>query len=72
MRKVIVFESTQNPMTHNWEKGRVGFGMFHQWGTELIEGPDDCFTYSVAIVEMEDGEIKMVQPNYIQFVKEVE
>lgn len=49
-------------------KIRTGVGLFHQWGCdyEVFEtGPGN---FSTAIVEMEDGTVKNVPCDMIQFI----
>lgn len=42
-------------------------GLFHQWGTEILEATDSVTQYSVGIVEDENGHIHNVYPEFIQF-----
>ena len=40
-------------------------GKFHQWGQEAWE---ESFTYTVGIVELEDGSIVTTEPRNIKFI----
>lgn len=40
---------------------------FHQWGAEYDEFENGPGNYTVAIVELEDGSIKTIPPNWLKF-----
>lgn len=42
--------------------------LFHRWGEELFEQNDGpSVSYTVGIVEMEDGAVRTVPPSHIKF-----
>lgn len=43
-------------------------GKFHTWGMELWEQQEGSVTYSVALVEKDDGTIATVPPSLVQFI----
>ena len=47
-------------------------GYFHQWGCNYEEFETGAGNYSVAIVELPNGEIVMPMADDIQFLNEVE
>lgn len=47
-------------------------GKFHCWGSSYKEFESGPGNYSVAIIELEDGRIKQIVPDDVQFVKETE
>jgi len=67
-RTVAVFDfKGENPK--DIQKIMIGKGKFHQWGLDFLEGYESGFTnYTVAIVEMDDGTVKSVMPEMIQFL----
>ena len=46
----------------------IGVGTFHQWGTDTI---NDELSYTIAIVEQDDGSMRVLLPEYIKFIKEL-
>lgn len=45
-------------------------GYFHQWTQEaLLESDGSVLTKTLAIIELMDGELKLVEPTYFKFVK---
>lgn len=50
-------------------KIRTGVGLFHRWGCDYEEFESGPGNYSTAIVEMEDGTIKNVPCEMVQFIK---
>lgn len=50
-------------------KVKFGTGLFHQWGCNYEEFETGPGNYSTAIVEMEDGKIKNIPCDLIQFIK---
>jgi len=43
-------------------------GMFHKWGVDYEELNDGVGTYSVAIVELDDGQIRLPYASMVQFI----
>lgn len=43
-------------------------GSFHQWGFSVIETRDAVANYSVAIIELPDGTVKLIDPEDIKFI----
>ena len=64
MRSVIVYKYQRNAATKTHDKVEDGTASFHQWGLEC-----DVGSYSVAIVEREDGTIEMIAPDMIKFIE---
>ena len=48
-----------------------GKGVFHQWGLAIAETSDNVASYSVALIETEDGSIEEVDPSNLKFVTPV-
>lgn len=46
----------------------VGTAKFHQWGVEFTEFENGPGNSTVAIIELETGEIKTVYPQHIEFI----
>jgi hypothetical protein len=45
-------------------------GYFHNWTQEaLLESDGSVLTKTLAIIELMDGDIKLVEPTYFKFVK---
>lgn len=65
MRRVKVFKAGRNAAG---DREELGEGFFHKWGIESVETNDGVVTYSVAIVEMENGSIMTVPPGDVQFI----
>ncbi|RLC30410.1 hypothetical protein DRH13_04360 [Candidatus Woesebacteria bacterium] len=62
-RKVKIFK---------WDCGKKvkdSVGIFHQWGSDFEEWEKGTVIFSTAIVEMEDGTIRNVHCEMIQFIK---
>lgn len=53
---------------HYSNKIETGFGLFHQWGCDYEEFESGPGNYSTAIVEMEDGTVRNVPCDMIQFI----
>ena len=65
MRRVQVFNLKQ------WAKGSPRcFGLFHGWGIDSEEVDGGVLTYTVGIIELDDGEIELVPVKLFVFVKE--
>ena len=66
MRKVTVQVWVSLPGTPGHYEGKEG--IFHCWGQELFEQNDGpSVSYTVGIVEMEDGAVRTSHPSYIKF-----
>ncbi|HTJ52759.1 MAG TPA: hypothetical protein VL443_25055 [Cyclobacteriaceae bacterium] len=45
-------------------------GYFHRWTQEaLLESDGSVLTKTLAIIELMDGDLKLVEPTYFKFVK---
>jgi hypothetical protein len=53
----------ENKEWHEFE-----YGLFHQWVVGYIELEAGLANYACALVEMENGKIKEVLPNNLQFI----
>lgn len=59
----------KNKIPGYWKKDAEFKAKFHCWGLQsTLEKP--FFNYSIGIVELEDGKIKTVSPEQIQFIIE--
>jgi hypothetical protein len=67
-RKVKIFSRAWNRETQSSDKFLVGHGVFHEWGVNYEELENGPANYSIAIVEMEDGSVKGVFFDLIQFI----
>lgn len=70
MRPVMVFEWWRpegSPFYTPFEKRALGAGNFHQFGCDCMESVDSIGTFSTAIVEMPDGEVRNVPVDLIRF-----
>lgn len=56
------------PGTLKLEKDYTQKGKFHQWGINFEEFENGAASYTVALVELEDGVIVEVEPSRIKFV----
>jgi len=63
----MVIDKTSSGEYHNVtiEKKAV----FHRFADELISDDNRSFPITRAIVEFEDGQVEMVDPNKIKFIK---
>jgi hypothetical protein len=68
MRKVKVFEMKQDIEKRKFEKVEIGIGKFHQFGMDFAEFETGPGNYSIAIIEMDDGNIKQIPVDMIQFI----
>ena len=72
MQKIKLYEhpiTVDGYINKKGEKTFIGVGLFHEWGSNFEEFETGAGNYSVGIVELENGEIKLVDPVLIQFVK---
>lgn len=54
--------------TGKWEKDFTHKGVFHQWASAFEEFESGAGNYTVALVELENGEIEQVLPMNIKFI----
>lgn len=66
MRKVLVFEDIRHGL--KIERKLIGEGYFHQFGVDSFQHETGIHTISTAIVEMENGALKNIPVDLIQFV----
>ena len=69
-RRVTVFEWRRPEgatFRDQWEKRKVGSGLFHQFGVDGEWGDGGAINFSTAIVEMPDGFVRNIQVELIQF-----
>lgn len=66
----LVFDSKNKRVegTGVFQSGFLTKGEFHQWGLTYEECGENAGNYTVALIELEDGTIKEVLPNNIQFI----
>ena len=43
-------------------------GKFHQWALDLAETGSEIANFTMALIELENGEIRMVNPNFVKFL----
>ena len=67
MRDVIIKEKAYNWTTKEWEDLPGRKGKFHEWGVDFIETESGPGNFTVAIIELEDGSIDLVNPRFIVF-----
>lgn len=68
MRPVTIFKMVPNSIGYGpWVKVHDFTGKFHQWGFELWEQEPASISYTVAIVEKDDGQIATVPPHLVMF-----
>ena len=66
MRTVEYFESCR--VEGKIQKVKVGEAKFHQFGSETLEYETGVATYSTAIIELEDGELKNLPVEFVKFI----
>ena len=67
-RKVKIYEWKQKGNPPRQTRVKTGVGLFHQFGfnyEEFEEGPGN---FSTAIVEMEDGKVRNIPVEDIEFI----
>ena len=42
---------------------------FHQWGLDVVEMPESVASFTVAVVEYQDGKIDTVVPGMVRFIE---
>ena len=52
----------------NWKTGSKKEALSHRFGSEAAESCDGNISYSVAIIENQDGTVDTVGPQYIRFL----
>ena len=67
MRRVTVLERVL--VEKKWTTQTRCHGHFHEWGVDYEEFDANAGMYTVAIVELFDGQVITVLPNLIQFVE---
>jgi hypothetical protein len=70
MKRVMTYDWLKNE-NGDYEKVEIGEALFHQWGVDYEEFESGPGNFSVAIVEYNDGSIKMIYPPYIKFLPPV-
>lgn len=61
MRRVKVY--------NNYRKETLEYeGIFHQWGSDIIDTSDNIVSFSVAIVELDNGDVRAAAADCIQFL----
>lgn len=58
----------QKEGTNCWEPDFTNGGIFHQWASAYEEFESGAGNYTVALVELPNGEIKEVLPSNIKFM----
>lgn len=68
MRKVT-FTVYEQLKPNEKTRGNVEYtGLFHQWGLEIEEDENGFSSYTVGIVELENGVIKTPLPSQMKFI----
>ncbi len=60
--------STLQAGTNCWEAEFKNAGIFHQWGASYEEFESGAGNFTVALVELPNGEMKEVLPSNIKFM----
>ena len=75
MRRVKYKKTVYVPPTEN-EKGRwekeIGEGVFHCWGLDYEEMDIGAVNFTTGIVELDDGTVRNVPAENIQFIDKVQ
>jgi hypothetical protein len=77
MRKVKYSSKKWIPYTSKDEPGHyeyteVGAALFHKFSTEYEEFENGPGNYTVAVIELGNGEVKLVSPDCIKFMEGAE
>lgn len=56
--------------TNCWEKDFINEGLFHQWASSYQEFENGAGNFTIALVELPNGEIEEVLPSNLKFVSE--
>lgn len=67
-RKAKIYEYKPKGTPARMIRVKTGVGLFHQWGVAYEEFETGAGNYSTAIMEMEDGTIKNVPAEDIEFI----
>lgn len=67
MRPVTVFKNDNYVQGVGYQKCEDFKGKFHGWGLEIWEQDTASVSYSVALVEKDDGMVVAVPPHMIRF-----
>ena len=70
MRKVKIMAKEYKKTTRKMENVSEVDGLFHCWGKSFLEFESGPANFTVAIVEMEDGTVRMVDVDNIKFIVE--
>ena len=52
-----------------WEEEYTQAGLFHEWGSDYETLEDGVGNYTIAIIELPNGEIVEILPSNIKFVE---
>lgn len=66
--KISEFSWRTQEGTGCWEKEFTNEGVFHQWANAYEEFETGAGNYTVALIELENGEIESVLPMNIKFI----
>lgn len=66
LRPVVVSMRVREGVTYVMKE--VARGLFHGWGKEFEEFSEGACEYSVAIVELENGDVETYSANQIRFL----
>lgn len=69
MRRVQIFKHVSNPETPSkYDRVLDTSGAFHQWGCACEDYETNAGNFSTAIVELDDGTVRNVPVEMIEFV----
>lgn len=69
MKKVKIFKWVRIPDKSSWHKIEDGEGVFIQYGVDFQEFENGIGNFSTAIIELDDGSVKNIPADLIQFIK---
>ena len=69
MKKVKYYEYEYNKHTGKTEKHPVGYAKFHQFGIDYEEFEDGAVNYTTAVIELDNGKVKNINVELIEFLK---
>lgn len=52
---------------HPYLSSKTGF--FHRWSEEAINDADNLYTKTMALVELGDGKVRLIEPEYLKFTE---
>ena len=67
IRRDVRFKKRDDNGTGRYESGYSLKGTFHRWGVEYSEFNNGTVSYTVGLIELEDGTIISVAPENIKF-----